>query len=702
MSSTKTDSLLLSIDNRVKWERHSAATRDGYGMLYGSFAMGACKRPAEMGAPRRRLETARRRKVVRRGGRKGNWTTTMAALRQTTKTMAAATPTSMMLEEGLESEGRINREFAACSFFAMFRDPMKRMLSEFRYCHDPDVDFSDQTCHGRLGSAGMRKLGIVEWAEERGNVILEHFLPLRAIDWRPVLDIEEAKIAAMEVSTDVDAVGELLSFSRPVKSWNKRDVERRISPIEARRLREGPATEADFVEVARALIEGLAVVGITERFEESLEITTFALGGHVPKDLGRGDSDNNPGWALPSSIVSSHKNTGHAPLSRGGAAPWETEMEHVLASANAQTRIRKAIALDVRLYERAKEIFESQMVAFHRFRNLSAIQRSPVPRPLALPVYTGLGSLNKSPVYTGLGSTNKDSLISVVPGMLGTACIVVRGDTFRPFFDKTGNGQAGCVLDKESIRRQYFAMESMRKHVEGPLTRIGFHVKWGGAVYSCPANEGLFEELEGHHIEEVRRNGNTQVSTALIALRRAEAQVPDAVVFVITRLDQTFQHPIPVQRVNRESLHHTWNNIHRHTKRGWPEERVPDQVHVVGQPVVHRVINFLEEAAKKTPDYLHTFYSSLQSTPLWTEDFGRANVAMENAYHGKTQGYFNRPFVDCNKLDFHPACVMSPNSRDFERAQLNPFYRNDSSIFSRGKPIVVNGDGISQIRLAVW
>ena len=46
----------------------------------------------------------------------------------------------------------------------------------------------------------MRKLGIVEWAEERGNVILEHFLPLRAIDWRPVLDIEEAKIAAMEVS----------------------------------------------------------------------------------------------------------------------------------------------------------------------------------------------------------------------------------------------------------------------------------------------------------------------------------------------------------------------------------------------------------------------------------------------------------------------------------------------------------------------
>ena len=138
----------------------------------------------------------------------------------------------------------------------------------------------------------MRKLGIVEWAEERGNVILEHFLPLRAIDWRPVLDIEEAKIAAMEVSTDVDAVGELLSFSRPVKSWNKRDVERRISPIEARRLREGPATEADFVEVARALIEGLAVVGITERFEESLEMTTFALGGHVPKDLGRGDSDN--------------------------------------------------------------------------------------------------------------------------------------------------------------------------------------------------------------------------------------------------------------------------------------------------------------------------------------------------------------------------------------------------------------------------
>jgi hypothetical protein len=57
--------------------------------------------------------------------------------------------------------------------------------------------------------------------------------------------------------------------------WRARDPETRVNPIETRRLREGAATAADLQFVVEMLEEWLAVVGITERFEESVQLFSY-------------------------------------------------------------------------------------------------------------------------------------------------------------------------------------------------------------------------------------------------------------------------------------------------------------------------------------------------------------------------------------------------------------------------------------------
>ena len=97
----------------------------------------------------------------------------------------------------------------------------------------------------------MRTLNIAQWAEEKGNFMLEHFLQLVPEDW-------------YQMSTN---------YYVP---WRQRDRETRINPIENRRVREGPANVADLRFVEEHLEEWFAVIGITERFEESMMLFAFA------------------------------------------------------------------------------------------------------------------------------------------------------------------------------------------------------------------------------------------------------------------------------------------------------------------------------------------------------------------------------------------------------------------------------------------
>ena len=66
------------------------------------------------------------------------------------------------------------------------------------------IGFGDQTCTGRLGVGRMANLSFVEWAEERGNVHLEHFIALSPADWH---DSATVGAAEMRVNELYNAVG---------------------------------------------------------------------------------------------------------------------------------------------------------------------------------------------------------------------------------------------------------------------------------------------------------------------------------------------------------------------------------------------------------------------------------------------------------------------------------------------------------------
>jgi len=202
---------------------------------------------------------------------------------------------------------------APCAYYVVLRHPVSRVVSEFEYCHS--VQFEDQCCTGRIGAAAMnKKPDVAAWAEERGNFMLEHFLGLSDLDWADVSN---------------NAVGEAFV------PWHDRDASRRINPIETRRLREGAANAADLQLVLSHLEDWIAVIGITERFEESMALFSLALAGK--------------------------------PMPKHRAASVHTHNANTSTDALPPTtrrRIEAAVALDLQLYDAARNIFQKQLDAF--------------------------------------------------------------------------------------------------------------------------------------------------------------------------------------------------------------------------------------------------------------------------------------------------------------------------------------------------
>ncbi|KAJ8605306.1 hypothetical protein CTAYLR_002330 [Chrysophaeum taylorii] len=192
-----------------------------------------------------------------------------------------------------------------CAYYVIFRDPVARLLSEFKYCRA--VDFSDQCCAGRRGAAAMRRvLTLDDWAEEKGNFMLEHLLRLTPLDW-----------------------GER-------GSWRKQNPETRVNPIETRRRRDGPARHADLDLALANLDNWFAVVGLTKRYDDSLALFSYVLTGQV----------------IPRSLVRSvHTHNQHSTNTS-------------LSPPNTTDRILRAVALDLQLYGAAEEIFDRQVSTF--------------------------------------------------------------------------------------------------------------------------------------------------------------------------------------------------------------------------------------------------------------------------------------------------------------------------------------------------
>ena len=159
----------------------------------------------------------------------------------------------------------------------------------------------------------MRTLDVIQWAEEKGSFMLEHFLRLTPEDWHHV-----------NAETYVP--------------WRQRDRDTRVNPLETRRGREGSANAADLQFVVEHLEEWFAVIGITERFEESMALFALALTGTpMPK-------------STVGSVHTHNQNTSTSVL------------EPV-----ALRRVREAVKLDLGLYRAAVALFERQLVSFRQY-----------------------------------------------------------------------------------------------------------------------------------------------------------------------------------------------------------------------------------------------------------------------------------------------------------------------------------------------
>ena len=218
---------------------------------------------------------------------------------------------------------------ARCAYYAMFRDPAARLLSEVRYCRR--VDFKDQTCAGPRGKGQLRSANATAWARLKGDYVLEHFRRFEAPrDW---VDVETgARIGSRAAEGD---------------AW--------VTPVELRRRAAGAATADDLDRATRWLATDVAVVGLAARFEESLLLFGFVLGGAVvPEALTRTRS--------------------HAAPDRG-----DGDGADVLAA------VRAAAPLDARFYAAAAALFDAQ-VAGARARCPAVPETAPLRACLAAAV----------------------------------------------------------------------------------------------------------------------------------------------------------------------------------------------------------------------------------------------------------------------------------------------------------------------------
>mmetsp|Transcript_9486 Transcript_9486/g.13128 ORF Transcript_9486/g.13128 Transcript_9486/m.13128 type:complete len:529 (-) Transcript_9486:622-2208(-) len=206
-----------------------------------------------------------------------------------------------------------------CAYYVIFRHPIARLLSEFKYCRST-INFRDQCCGGRIGIGRMRSeaITIVEWAQEKGNFMLEHLLGFSSADWK--------------------------TESNSSQSWHERNPYTRITPLETRRIREGAANQADLDYVLEHLDSWFAVIGILEQYETSLALISFALTG---------------------SVMPSHQ-----------AASVHTHNQHsssLQLDPDTQAKVEDALHLDLALYAKATDIFSQQVHDFQQRRGLSFI-----------------------------------------------------------------------------------------------------------------------------------------------------------------------------------------------------------------------------------------------------------------------------------------------------------------------------------------
>lgn len=120
-----------------------------------------------------------------------------------------------------------------------------------------------------------------------------------------------------------------------------------------RRARQGAATEADLSLALDALENSIAVIGLTERYVESILLFAHAFAHKAP----------------PRSLLATHthdatrRSVGARRLLRqrdAAAAKHEPIVWNALSSDTAQ-KVRRAVELDAQFHERAMALFDRQL-----------------------------------------------------------------------------------------------------------------------------------------------------------------------------------------------------------------------------------------------------------------------------------------------------------------------------------------------------
>ena len=121
--------------------------------------------------------------------------------------------------------------------------------------------------------------------------------------------------------------------------WHARDPETRVPPIEVRRRRLGPPGAADLAAAKALLARRFAVVGLTERFDESMRAFAEALAG-AP---------------LPASVLAADAAASHTQH-----ADDDRFVKRADLSKDDEKKLAALLAFDLELYAFAKGRFEQR------------------------------------------------------------------------------------------------------------------------------------------------------------------------------------------------------------------------------------------------------------------------------------------------------------------------------------------------------
>ncbi|XP_070558882.1 uncharacterized protein [Ptychodera flava] len=220
-----------------------------------------------------------------------------------------------------------------CAYFTMLRDPYERVISSHEYCKTAD----DPLC--RAGNA--TELSLEEWALQQGSYFFRQLL------LRPTEICVEAELfnnLLTQYLNKTDQSDEIVADLKSFPCWYRHKL-----------LLEGVLSDSDKNALLRYVLENLdnwfSVIGMTDEFDTSLELFQFAFGL--------------PFHDLCSAVFARETTyTEQSAGAEGGKAEVVRKLKSRLASND---HVRRALLYDIKIFERAKEIFEMQKTSYRHF-----------------------------------------------------------------------------------------------------------------------------------------------------------------------------------------------------------------------------------------------------------------------------------------------------------------------------------------------